>query len=904
MACFLRLLRSSVRRVSDSTAGKLLQGGDGTGAVAGRALTVRVLYPLLLCSGFAGLGYQIAWTRSLSIALGHEVVAVLAVVAAFFVGLALGGLLLNDTLRRTPVPARWYCALEVGIGLWALLISWLLPTLNESFAQWMGTDPGVLSHWSVAFGASLLMLLPATTAMGATLPAIERLGLIMEPTQKSVAGIYAANTAGAMIGALVATFFLLPSLGLAKTVAVFAAINFAIAAFVWHRAARDEPLPELSPVAWATSEAPWGTALLATLFATGMLGIGYEVLVVRVLAQVLEGTVYSFSAVLAIYLGGTAAGAALYQRYGRTHVARDRWTRTTSQLLFLAAFSCALGVACLYLTMDLYRGVFSVLGPGSITGLVAELSVAGIVFLLPTIAMGALFSHLAQSGSGEHGLGKLLGVNTLGAALAPVLFGVVVLPLIGAKLALLAICAGYLLLPLLASSRSVIPWFGAVPATIALVLLLLFSMPLRFVPESPGGEVIDYREGVIAAVAVIEEADGSRHLAVNNHFIMGGTASRFSDHRQTHLPLLLHGDARSALYLGLGTGITLQAAQYYPALSATGVELIPELPDLMPLFGVETAGGRWQQAPTIRSADARRFVTADTGRYDVVIAEVFHPSRDGAGSLYTVEHFSAVRERLAPDGLFCQWLPLFQLELDTLRTIVRSYLEVFPDAQMHLAHFSLGQPLLCLLGGAGKQKFSPDWLLQRVHERTLQQQLVALRLNSDFALFGGYLGGPEALARFAGPGRLNTDDSAFVAYQAPAFVYGEPDLPAERLVRLVESMRENRGSLLDPRFLGSEFDERLKRYWQARDVFLSAGVGIRPTGDIRALLREVREPLLRAARISPDFLPAFEPLMEMARVLAREDPDAAIELLRELELANPTLAPIRDLREDLERTRL
>lgn len=855
------------------------------------------LYTLLICSGFAGLGYQMAWTRMLSISLGHEYVAVLAVLAAFFVGLAVGGFGLNGVLRRTRAPERWYLGLELVIGLWALLLIPLLPLLNEVSARWMGTDPGPLWHWTLAFGSSLLVLLPATAAMGATLPAMERLGSGLAPQRRVVPGLYAANTVGAMLGTLASTFYLLPLLGLTRTLMLFAALNFAVVATAWALWCRRSAPLHFPSTDQAAVPDPTAVSLPVLLFVTGLLGLGYEVLVVRVLSQVLEGTVYSFAAVLAVYLCGTAIGAAVYQR--RLALLQARWAGVATALLNVTALACLLGVACLWATEGIYRWVFEHLGPGNLTALTAELSVATAVFLLPTLCMGALFSHLAQGGSGRHGLGRLLGLNTLGAALAPALFGVILLPLLGARLALLGLCSAYLLLPLLLAGpqrrRTT-----ALPSLSAIALLMLFSPPLRFVPAGDRSEVLAYREGVIAAVAVIEEPDRSRHLAVNKHFLMGGTASRFSDHRQTHLPLLLHGEPRSALYLGLGTGITLQAARYHPGLQATGVELVPEMLPLMPLFGVDLAGDHWRSPPRLVVADARRFVIADRDRYDVIIAEVFHPSRDGAGALYTVEHFAAVRERLAPGGLFCQWLPLFQLELDTLQTIVRSFLQVFPRAQMHLAHFSLGQPLLCLLGGRDEIRFGPDWLIQRVHDRTLQQQLVRLRLNSDFALFGGYLGGAAALAHFAGTGPLNTDDRPAVTYMAPAFVYGEPDLPAERLQRLVRSMAPERGTLLAPAGRGGDFDRRLRRYWEARDVFLAAGIGVRPSADVAGMLRQIREPLLEAVRISPDFLPAYDPLLQMARSLASRKPAVAIALLRDLERANPSAPWARELRRQIE----
>src|SRR5207244_5953044 len=77
-------------------------------------------------------------------------------------------------------------------------------------------------------------------------------------------------------------------------------------------------------------------------------------------------------------------------------------------------------------------------------------------------------------------------------------------------------------------------------------------------------------------------------------------------------------------------------------------------------------------------ADARRFVRVTSAQYDAIVADLFHPARDGAGSLYTLEHFQAIRERLAPGGLFCQWLPLHQLDEDMLRVITRTFPEVFP----------------------------------------------------------------------------------------------------------------------------------------------------------------------------------------------------------------------------------
>ncbi|MCG8316018.1 MAG: hypothetical protein MI976_22630 [Pseudomonadales bacterium] len=898
-----------------------------------------LLYGVVLFSGFAGLGYQMAWTRMLSVSLGHEFTAVLAVVAAFFVGLSLGGLLFNKALRNTQAPLHWYVVLEIVIGLWALILMIVLPSYNQLSALLIGTDPKPLWHWSVAFIASLLVLLPATLAMGATLPAAHRVAESLANARHGIAGLYSVNTGGALLGTLVATYGLLPALGLSHTLILFACINFVIAALLWFCIPRKNSVLNTdsilnsndapsSPPTSNTLSSIRGSAnrsLFAVLFFTGLLGLGYEILVIRVLSQILEGTVYSFAAVLSIYLLGTSLGAAFYSRHRSTlnnsTLNNETERQITERLIAAVSFFCLLGTALLWATDSIYQHVFQSFGPGNLAAMFAELCVAVVVFLLPTIAMGALFSHLAQRAANPHGLGAALGINTLGSAFAPLLFGVLLLPNLGALETLVILAISYTLVPWLLGAD--VSWLRfKIPLLTCAIALVLVPGPLRFVSAPQGSELLTYEEGVLAAVAVVEEPDGSRHLKVNNRFTMGGTASRFSDHRQTHLPLLWQGgDAQRALYLGLGTGITFQAAQYYPKLKATGVELIPEMLPFMRHFGVDVKGNHWPMPPKVIAADARRFILADNAQYDVIIAEVFHPSRDGAGSLYTVEHFRAVRERLSPQGLFCQWLPLFQLDLDTLRLITRSYLEVFPNAQMHLAHFSLRQPLLCLLGGNGLKGFEENWLLKRVHDRSLQQQLVKTRLNSDFALFGGYLGGPQALDLFAQGVPLNTDDHPHVIFDAPSFVYGNPESAAERLLELVTLLAPQRGTLLNHAsilnltsksnasvkdVLTNEsslnnpstrltFAQRLENYWRARDAFLAAGVGVVPSSDIRSMVTQTSGKLLAAVRLSNDFLPAYDPLLQMAQSVYAVDPTMAHNLLIALDQANPTLPDARRL---------
>lgn len=864
---------------------------------------------IVVLSGISGLGYQMAWSKMLSVALGHEILAVLAVVAAFFVGLALGAFVLNRRIANSQVPQRWYTLCELVIGLWSLALITLIPHFNQTIAIAIGAQPSPIWHWFVAFGGTLVLLLPSTFCMGATLPAIERVfsGILLR--SQKVSGLYGLNTLGAVVGVLISTFWLVPQFGLAIALGIFAVLNLLCAAVVlllWNQSVNQAEITRSE-----NSSLPIvnQSGLMITLFVCGWLGLGYEVLSIRALSQILENTVYTFAAVLCIYLLGTAAGAACYQTF---YVDRQRtdaietatqWQSTRFVLLTATALACILGTFALWLGQPVYDMYKLTLGYGATAALIAELSVAFIVLFLPTFLMGMLFSHLIKGTVIKPGLGMGLGVNTLGSALAPLSFGIIFIPLVGTKIGLVLVSLSYLaLIPLAGTKFTDIrkPNFkaaGWLVAPLTLCALIFFApLPQGYISKDSANQQILFTEGVVAAVEVSRDSTGNKHLSVNNHYIMGGTASRFSDHRQTHIPFLLHGNPSSALYLGLGTGITMDAAKYYPNTQVTGVELVPELLPLLAEFGVETDSVEWHKKPQLISADARRFMLTTKQQFDVIIAEIFHPSRDGAGALYTVEHYQQIRNKLSPDGLVCQWLPLFQLDIPTFQSILRSFLAVFPDSQLHLGHFSLQQPILCLVGRKSPTRLDPNWLATKVTYAPLQQQLVQSRLNSDLALLGGFLASGEELQQLAGNGPLNTDNHPYVTYQAPQFVYQAPEPAAKRLLTLLAMLEKTDAEQLtqDPVLANN-----LHNYWQARDLFLQAGVNVRQDDNIMQILVKTYPQLISAVQTSQDFEPAYRALIGLANQVYGINRDVALNLLDELDAAAPRINDARRLRSQL-----
>src|SRR5439155_12121321 len=301
---------------------------------------------------------------------------------------------------------------------------------------------------------------------------------------RCVGAICASNTLGAVVGILVSTFVIVPALGFRRSAWLLAAVNVlcgavALLAGAWLSSAapatqagkqtKDSSSPASEPGAAAEDgriPRNFGAAsrlrISMTVFFTGLLGIGFETVGVRVLSQVLENTVYTFAAVLSVFLFGTSIGAALYQRFGvpqmlvREAPTGARAARALPQasprplldgLLGGISLSCLLGVLALGKSQTIYDSCRAALGDSELAVLSAEMALSSVVLLLPTVFMGATFSCLVQAARrAEGGVGRAAALNTFGGALASALFSVVLLPLIGSKWTLVLIALGYLAL--------------------------------------------------------------------------------------------------------------------------------------------------------------------------------------------------------------------------------------------------------------------------------------------------------------------------------------------------------------------------------------------------------------------------------------------------------------------------
>jgi len=835
---------------------------------------------LFAFSGAAGLGLQLAWTRMLAFGLGHEAPATFGVVTAFLFGLAAGAWLLDRWGKASPNAATRCAWLEGITALWAVATLWVIPALVEAGRHWVGPAPAAAVHWGISLALPALALLPATLAMGATLPAVESLLSGLRADGRRVGPLYAANTFGAVAGVVSSVWILQPAFGLRGTTLVFAAVNGLCGiGFLLAGRGRIAAVPRALGTPGPAPSAAGGTRGWATLFATGLIGIGFEILSVRLLGQALENTVYTYASILAVYLLGTAAGAALRNRLAPDPVAAIP--------VLLLALGGAVAVAGFVLVRvpEWHPWLRAALGEGAAAVATAELLTSAAVVAPATFLMGLLFSSLVQAARSPSGqLGRAVAWNTLGGALGPAVVGLGLVPWIGSRWTLVALAAGYLLL--LPRVRG-FQWM----LLAAVVVGLAFEPAGLHLQRLPSGaRTVAMKEGPGDTVSVIETADHQRALRVNNRFTMGGTASANAERRHGHIPLLLHPDPRRALFLGYGTGISFASMGTHPGVASDGVELVPEIVGMRGEFAPHNAPGAGQR---IHVADARRFVRASTTEYDVVIADLFHPARDGAGGLYTREQFQAIRARLSGDGLFCQWLPLFQLDLATLRTITRTFLEVFPDGDAFLLRFNADTPVLGLVGGRHRLQFDAGWYGRRTADPALREALKPLVLSDPWQFFGTWFADAAWLRELSADAPVNTDDRPVVLFQAPRTLTGHPVPGYALLEQLLDRARPAPDGLFTAATRAGDrpWLDRLVAFQKARDGYLRGLIA-----DASGRRSEAEGAFLGSVRTSADFTSGYSQLLARATQQARTDPAAARRLLELLEAARPERPVARELR--------
>ncbi|WP_141740098.1 fused MFS/spermidine synthase [Bosea sp. BIWAKO-01] len=728
---------------------------------------------LLFISGAAALILQVIWIRQLSTVVGVEVYAVTTGISAFFAGLAAGGLIFGRIADRSQQPLRLYAALEGGVAILAIAATLGLSQAAPLFARLELTSP--LLAWAMVFA---LVGLPAVL-MGGTLPALTRFAAPQRQGIGQVGGrLYAANTAGAIAGALLASFLVIPAVGMRGSALVAAAICLvaALAAFAMNPKASVASVDAVKPTDSSFSRS---AALAIALYSVaGGIALGYEVVWSQTIVPFMSTRSFAFSVLLATYLTGLALGAAIFARWA------DRVTKPWSVFGLLiagAGLSAALAIAVLGPWLSQFQGLVEAaalnLTGNAFAGMSARFAVAAICVVLPsTLFLGAAFpAALRLIVDPRHigrGVGMIIALNTLGGILGSALTGFVLIPALGLvrTLAILAVAAALVgAIAALRERRSgSMAWIAALAisaVTCATAVLLPSDRLAKLLPGARGANLTFYDEGLGGTVAVVERSSGRnrfRRLYIQGVSNSGDAMPSLRYMRmQALLPLIIHNrEPKSALVIGFGTGITAGALLTYPGLEQRVVaELLPSVIRAAPNFE-----GSFQAATDprldIRLRDGRRELLRNPDRYDLITLEPPPPSAAGVANLYSSDFYTLAQSRLAEGGLVAQWLPLPTQNDEDTRSLVRSFLDVFPHATLWTTELHE----MLLIGS--QQPVTLD--LQRIAGRFAQPEVAkALRdvgVDTPAALLVTFVTDRQGLERYASAARPVTDDDPRIEY--------------------------------------------------------------------------------------------------------------------------------------------
>lgn len=778
-------------------------------------------------SGAAALVYEVAWTRLLTLSLGHGIAAASTVLAAFMGGLAVGAGVAGPMSDHTPrVRAmRLYAGLELAIAALALAMPLGLHLVEPLLARAYADGAGGPAFPVLRLLTSVLFVALPAVAMGATFPLVARWYVPAASAATRDAGaLYAANTVGAALGALATGFLLLPSLGLRGTTWVGVAMNLIVAGAAWSLAVRSArvgsvaedgaspaiALAEVPPAVRAaprtgkkaravvaaavsvTAPSPPRPMLAAVaLGVSGFLSLALQIVWSRLLAPILGPTTYAFSLVVAIFITGLALGALLGRRLA------DRAVQPAAGLaVVLAAAVTAVTISASTIDGGLRAMAAAVAEPQATfeSVLLRQVLLVGAWLLPLALALGCAFPLAIKTGTGrDESLGSDLGliyaVNTIGAIAGSLAAGFVLIPAWGLHGSLRALglgaTAAAVALVLAAGVRGgarVWAVAGCVVAAAATALLpnwnpaLMSSGAYKYAssmsPEAlqvslAAGHLVYYKEGAVATVSV-RQAAGTTSLAIDGKVDASNAGDMLTQRLLAHVPMLLHPAPRTAAILGLGSGVTLSAALRHPVERVDVLEISPEVVEASRFFEPENAAALKDPRTRLILGDGRTHVMLGQSRYDVIVSEPSNPWMAGIASLFTREFFTSAKARLAPGGVLCQWAHTYDISAEDLRSIVGTFASVFPDTTLWL----VGDGDVLLVGSNGPMAPHVAALPERWAARPeAVADLTSVGARSPFALLSLLVAEGPAVSRFAGSAPLQTDDYAGVEFSGPRTVF-------------------------------------------------------------------------------------------------------------------------------------
>jgi spermidine synthase len=744
----------------------------------------RIIALLFLTSGATALLYQVAFGKKLATIYGATAYAVSAVLAAFMGGLALGSHLGGRFAGRVRRPLFVYGIAEVLVGLVCALTPLFFDVVATAYRGLVAATPdSLLAVTAVRSILTATVVIVPTIAMGVTMPMLARAlagtaGSDPENSKQRLAALYAANTLGGAVGAVVSAYFVLPTLGLTNTMRAAAVLNVAIGmvAMLLGRSEHVATHVVTEVSGEASSEArPLENAPLFALLAlaSGVLVFGAEVVDTHLLSLLIGNSAYAFGLMLAVFLTCLGAGASF-----AGHLERRLGSGALPAALAVSAVALLVTLPVLgRLTL-----VFLWIGGRVDSWAGRELVRASLAFAalaLPTVGMGLTYPLLLRRVASREDVGKRVGqltaINTLGSIVGSLVFGYAILPLLGSERTLKLVALSFAALGLLSAFRL---GGGRRAATVGagLALLLVLGLPgwdmkrmtnganVYFAAPAPPDELVFVAEDVHGGLTSVARRGETLTMYTNGKF-QGDNGWEVTAQRSfAHFPSLFVKAFHRALVIGLGTGTTLGTVEAYPYERIDVAEISPAIVD---------AAKRFFSGPNRRAFDdPRAHLVMNDGRnhlllakepYDLIAIELSSVWFAGSANLYSREFYELCRERLTDRGVLQQWLQLHHIHRRELAAVLRTMREVFPNVALFVG------------GNQGIIVASPVPLTaSRAHLATLdarpgiRETLGGATLESlidRMVLSGAEL--DRFIAESEGRGLVSTDDNLYLEYATP-----------------------------------------------------------------------------------------------------------------------------------------
>ncbi len=833
---------------------------------------------LLFIAGLSGLVYEVVWIRILTLTFGGTVFATSAVLCAFMGGLALGSWVSGKWADGHRSPLLLFATVQFVLGVLGLGLMPLFPWLTRFYVLiYQALNPDFYTLTSIRFIFSVLVLLIPAALIAAVFPIITKLVISARSrVGPGVALVYGVDTMGAVAGAAIAGFVLLPVAGVIATVHVAVGLNFVVSllAFLMYlrtRAACTElPVEQSEAVSASSSQltlSSRATQMLLWAFAvSGAAALSYEVLVIKVLVHFLDMSLYAVTVMLTSFLFGLGAGSLLCMRLLRRPRPLLFWFALTEAGIGLIGFSLPLQFA---LTPRIIDYLFSAASSAAWLAWLIPPAVCFAVLLVPTLLMGATLPLLAPILTPNlrrigRSVGTLYAVNTLGAVGGILFTTFLVLPFVGFKTGMIIAGCLNLLVASVALHYSYdlsqrLRWRTALTLITVGALLAILStrsslqsvILQKTVSQQAESEIVFFKEGATGTVAVLREKDA--RVGFSHQLEVTGNAEGGSDIASLrafqllgNLPFLLHQDQsrpKRVLVLAFGMGITLGTTLDQDSESVVGVELVPEVLDATRFFAHYNHNPLDNRKAKVYIEDARNFLLTTQEKFDVVVLDATHPRNGDSWMLYTQECYQLVKRVLAPGGIAAQWVPIHSLEFQHYLSIVRTLQSIFP-------HLTLWSPPdaghTVLVATPEQTRIDLGYVRRRMVDPAVRRNFEAAEISDEYALLSYFIAGEQTLAKYARLAPINTDDLCVVQFTK----YFIPREERTALYRSLTQMKQsplplivNRGATAEE---AAASGKRISRTYQA-SILVRYGYTLSRSGRVA----QAKSALQKAYELNP-----------------------------------------------------